>query len=405
MDYIFQFFNLFMTSLIYFHPFREANFLKVTVFIYGITAATSNIVHSYAYLVFEKAMFQKMTSLSRGSTMIGHMIGSIFGNILIKIWCNTERAFSDYFIGEMKREASGGNWQSILNAGHYSITKIALKHLRKHELNWYGLTFVISIVVVIMSGIVAWSFPKPKKEPHKGSNFKEIVRSAGQLKKRRVMFWALSWSITFLTMLYAKSWSSSLWKFHQNRLQQSAENGLYDAIAYFFGFVGSFIPAYVVRLGDHTAIMLQLLVIVLSSFSCVLQAMEINSMYFYYWMHSIFTCLLYYSLTYQNSELAKSIEHSRIKMVFNVLSFMVFIAQNVMNLFIDGMLLVPAKSIHVRYVIMAFALGMTFLIIFVGFAGNVSGGMDDDKEDDLNGESEKKPSEVNLETQAKSKVN
>lgn len=92
-------------------------------------------------------------------------------------------------------------------------------------------------------------------------------------------------------------------------------------------------------------------------------------------------------------------------MVFNVLSFMVFIAQNVMNLFIDGMLLVPAKSIHVRYVIMAFALGMTFLIIFVGFAGNVSGGMDDDKEDDLNGESEKKPSEVNLETQAKSKVN
>lgn len=400
MDYIFQFLNLFLTWLIYFPRCRRLNFLKVAVFTYGITSATSNIVHSYAYLVFEKAMFQRMTSLSRGFTMIGHMAGSIIGNVLIKFWCNTENSFAKFFIKELKDEPAS-EWKKTIDESFYRHVKMSMKHLKRHQLLWYGLTFIISLAAVVVSGIVAWLFPKPEKEVQKGSNLVEIIKSAKQLKKRRVMFWALSWSITFMIMLYGKSWSSNLWKHHQNRLQKSAENGLYDAVAYTFGFIGSFIPAYVVRMGDHSAIAIQLIVIACSTVLCLAQAVNYDTMQLYYWMHAAFTCLLYYSLTYQNSELAKSIEHSKIKMVFNILSFFVFITQNIMNSFIDGIALTPPKSIQVRYMIMAFALGMTFLIVFVGFAGNVSGDMDEEEDLEIEGEAEaeKKASQLKLESQ------
>ena len=378
MDYFFQLLNLILTSSLYFKSFRVVETLKVANFIYGITTATSNIVHSYAYLVFEKHMFQKMTSISRGLTMAGHMIGSVAGNVVVSMLFDPPNILRQFLETNVKglTKADG---TTVFPDYLIDIFPKAIKNLGEKKLNCFALTFVISIVAVVISAIVAWFFPKPEKEVQKKSNIKELFNAAKQLRKRRVMLWALAWSTSFMIMLYSKSWSSNLWKHHQHRMQKRAENGIYDAIAYGCGFVGSFLPAYAVRLGEQAAVTIQLFVIALSVLICFLQQLEFSGMRPYYLLHAAFMLVLYYSLSFQNSELAKSIDHSQLKMVFNVLSTLVFVAQNVLNIFIDGMFRVAPLEISARYLIMAITLGFSFLIVFVGFAGNAHN-PDDDRE-------------------------
>ena len=162
-----------------------------------------------------------------------------------------------------------------------------------------------------------------------------------------------------------------LWKRHQNRLSVQPDNGLYDMLAYFLCFIGSMLPTYVVKFGFATSIGVQLAVLTLSIVFCLLQSYEhFSSMTAYYILHPLFSLLVYYSLTFQNSELAKSIEHSQIKLLFNLLSFSVFLVQAILNRFIDGNSRMPPVGVSGRYVLLAMLLLISLVVVLVGFVGS-----------------------------------
>jgi hypothetical protein len=323
---------------------------------YGISTASSNVFHNYVYSVFDKKHYQKMSSLSRGMAMFGHMIGAFGAFIFLRLYTKPGDFLHFY--------------QVKIEKGISSIEfKDLIKEITKNNLRRYTILFLVSMGFVLSSAVIANLFPKVK-EIKKSFSLKDIATAAAQLKNRRVAFWAFSWSLNFMVMLYSKTWSSMLWKRHQNRLSVAPDNGFYDMLAYFLCFIGSMLPTYVVRFGFSTSIAVQLIVSVLSIVFCLMQSYQhFSSMLCYYILHPVFSLLVYYSLTFQNSELAKSIEHSQMKLLFNLLSFGVFLVQAILNRFIDGHSTMPPVGVSGRYILLSIFLTISMFVVFVGFVG------------------------------------
>ncbi|XP_050771377.1 thiamine transporter 1 [Gymnogyps californianus] len=68
--------------LLYAQGLRAIQFLE---FFYGIGTATDIAYYSYIYSVVDVSLYQKVTSYCRSATLVGYMVGSVSGQVLVSV--------------------------------------------------------------------------------------------------------------------------------------------------------------------------------------------------------------------------------------------------------------------------------------------------------------------------------
>jgi hypothetical protein len=119
---------------------------------------------------------------------------------------------------------------------------------------------------------------------------------------------------------------------------------------------------------------IQLFVSLLAAASSVCLSFEWGHMFFFYGAHILFTFFVYFCMAFQSGELARCVDPEQSKLVFYLLTFSVFLTQEVLNKTIfEGIGHSSEIPIIKRYVYMGGFMVMNFLLIFVGFSGTSRG--------------------------------
>lgn len=366
-DIFCQIANVVITMLVRIPIFRTLFVAQAGTFVYGIANATSNVFHSYAYCVFEKDMFVRISGWTRGATLLGHLLGSAVGGL---VWRFTFEELKNL------KKISAELVKNYQPDAFYSFYKTVSDKLTSRLFN--GTVYMLGFTVLFMLGalVVSMFFPKLSKEAKRKSrksvsdSLKSMYYATHEFKNRSVAFWAMAWTLSFMSMLYSKQWCPNLWKYHQERLSASLMNSAYDGLAYMSGAIGSFVPGYVTKhLGFQGSVAVQLLITALGALLAFCQFLEWKWIEVYYACHILFSFVIYYSMAFQSGELARSIAHDKIKPIFYILNASTFLFQYLLNIVLEGLDQMPSVDFVFKYLIMTGFMIFNFILVFIGFSG------------------------------------
>ena len=372
-DIFCQIANVAITALIRIPFCRKLWIAQAGTFVYGVANATSNVFHSYAYCVFDKDMFVRISGWTRGATLVGHMVGSFVG------WIVWTLAFSELNnLYKISQKEAKSQMTKIVDGTltFFPFYKEVYSQLTMKLFNGVVVMLILTIGFMFCALVVSFFFPKLSKEAKRknkksvSESLKNMLYATKEFKNRSVAFWALAWMLSFMSMLYSKQWCPNLWKFHQERLSEPIGNSVGDAGAYIGGALGSFAPGIITKhVGFQGSIAIQLVLTGVGAVLAILQYFNLPSISLYYIIHAAFSFIIYYSMAFQSGELARSMSHDKIKPLFYILNASTFLLQCILNFFFDGVGMMPSMHFVKKYLVMTGFMIFNFLLIFVGFSG------------------------------------